>query len=553
MRESAFPFDASSFPISSFQEGRDIMKLLKGIDKTIFGVSAILFIALFAFILIVPNTAYNAITAAMNYTYSDLGWVYLLVYAAALCLCLFIGLSKYGKIKLGDPEDKPQYSLMSWIGMLMGAGIGCGLVFYGVNEPVTHFVTAPFADPETAAAARDAMRLTMLHWGFLPWGIYTATGLCMGWFMYKRNLPNLISSTLYPMLGDKIYGWQGKIIDIFAILAVVCGVAMSTGFAGIQFVTGLSGVYGVANNFTMQAAAIAIFCALGTFTAVKGVEKGIKIVSDINLYLIYGVLAFAIIFGSTMFIFKTALQSVGDLLFNTPWEMVFTDSFGQTTEQIGWDWVGGWTVFYWAWWGAFAPFTGGFLAKISRGRTLKQFCLASIFIPTVICFFWFSALGGNAMHDTLLGVSNIAVEAAANKEMSLFLYLQELPIPMVTIPVSIALIITLIVTSINSATYCISDFCLGHNGGESPFVIRLFWGIFIALFSILFLFIGGLQTLQNTAMVFAFPLILIIGLALINLMKDMKVVYAEEEAKGLYDKKEATVASKVKRNKEVNA
>ena len=513
------------------------MKLVKGVDKTIFGVAAIAFVLLFAFILIFPDAAYNSITAAMNYTYSDLGWVYLLVYAAALCVCIFLGISKYGKIKLGNPDDKPQYSTMSWIGMLMGAGIGCGLVFYGVNEPVTHFVTAPFADPETAAAARDAMRLTMLHWGFLPWGIYTVTGLCMGWFMYKRGLPNLISSTLYPMLGDKVSQWQGKIIDIFAIIAVVCGVAMSTGFAGVQFMTGLNGQYSVPNSTMMQIAAIVVFCAIGTFTAVKGVEKGIKVVSDINLYLIYIILAFAIVFGSTMFIFKTALQTLGDVVFNTPWEMIYTDSFGQTTETLGWDWVGGWTVFYWAWWGAFAPFTGGFLAKISRGRTLKQFCLACIFVPTIICFLWYSALGGNAIQDTLTGVSTVALDAAANKEMSLFLYLKELPLSVVTIPVAIVLIVTLIVTSINSATYCLSDFSMGHKGGESPFIIRLFWGAFIAIFSVLFLAIGGLQTLQNTAMVFAFPLIVIIGLMLINVVKDIRVVYEEEDAAGIYDKK----------------
>ncbi|MBQ4092362.1 MAG: BCCT family transporter [Firmicutes bacterium] len=523
--------------------------MFKGVDKTIFGVGCALFIALFAFILIVPDTAYNVITAAMNYTYSDLGWIYLLVFAASLMLCLFVGLSKYGKIKLGERDDKPQYSLMSWVGMLMGAGIGCGFVFYGVNEVVTHFVTSPFQDPETVQAARDAMRLTMLHWGILPWGIYTVTGLCIGWFMYKRNLPCLMSSMLYPVLGDKVRGVPGKIVDVFACVAVVCGVAMSTGFAGIQFMTGLNGTYGIANNFGMQAAAIAVFCAIGTFTAVKGVEKGIKIVSDINLYLIYGILVFAIIFGSTMFIFKCALQTMGDLFFNTPWEMFYTDAFGATTEQLGWDWVGGWTVFYWAWWAAFAPFTGGFLAKVSRGRTLRQFCLAGVLIPTIIGFFWFSALGGNAVQETLLGNSDIALAAAANKEMSLFLYFQELPLSVITVPVCLILIVTLIVTSINSATYCLSDFCMGHKGAgqESPFAIRLFWGIFIALFSILFLLIGGLQTLQNTSMVFAFPLILIIGVGIYCTMKDIAVVYKEEEALGYFDKEEkAPVAEEAK-------
>lgn len=513
--------------------------MFKNVDKTIFGVSAVLFILLFAFIVFFPAASYDSITAAMNYTFSDLGWVYLLVYAAALAACIYLGVSKYGKIKLGAPDSKPAYKTMSWIGMLMGAGIGCGLVFYGVNEVVTHFVTSPFSDPETAAAARDAMRLTLLHWGILPWGIYTITGLCMGWFMYKRGLPNLISSCFYPMLGDKVSRWQGKLIDAFTCIAVVSGISMSIGFAGIQFTAGLNGIYGVPESTIIPILAIIGICALGTFTAVKGVEKGIKVVSDINMYLIYIILAFAIIFGSTMFIFKCALQTAGDLFFNTPWEMIYTDAFGETTEAVGWDWVAGWTVFYWAWWGAFAPFTGGFLAKVSEGRTVRQFALACVFVPTIICFLWFSALGGNACQMTLTGVSDIATAAAADVNMSLFMYLQELPLSVIMIPISMVLIVTLIVTSVNSATYCLSDFCMGKNGvnNESPFLLRLFWGTFICLFVILFYLLGGLDTLKNTAVLFGFPLICFIGVMIVNLLKDVKVVYKEEEAAGIFDEK----------------
>ncbi|MBQ6810678.1 MAG: BCCT family transporter [Firmicutes bacterium] len=522
------------------------MKLFGKIDKTIFGVSVVVYLLIFAFIVLYPAAA-DVITNIMNYTLYNVGIIYVIAYAFFFVILLVIGFSKYGKIKLGKPEDKPEFSFMSWIAMLVGAGIGCGFIFYAVNEPITHFMTSPYAEAGSIEAARDAMRLTMYHWGFLPWGAYTITGLCVAWFVYKRGLPNLISSGFYPMLGDKVTKGPGKIIDAFSLIAVVCGVSMSVGFAAVQFSSGLKTIYGVPDSIWVTFGVVALIAVLGTLTAMKGVEKGIKVVSDINIYLIYFFIAFVLICGSTIFMIKATFQGIGDMIAALPQQIFFSDAYGQTTETVGFDWVGGWTVFYWAWWVAFAPFTGGFLAKISKGRTVKQFCLACVFVPALIAFIWFGFFGSDALHLSLFEGSDIAQKAVADIDSSLFFYLQELPLSAVTVPLAMALIITLIVTSINSGTFMAGEYSMGQNG-EPTLGIRAFWGIFIGLNTCLFISLGGLPTLKYTAVVLAFPFLILLIIMIVNLFMDMKKYYEEdfeEEEKAIAALAEAEEAAEV--------
>lgn len=502
------------------------MKPFQKIDKMIFGPAVIVYLLIFAFIVFAP-AANEMITNVMNFTLYNVGEVYILAYALFLIVLLLVAFSKYGKFRLGKPTDRPEFSFMSWIAMLIGAGIGCGLIFYGVNEPLTHFMTSPYAEPGTAEAARDAIRLTFYHWGFLPWAAYTITGLCIGWFVYKRGLPNLISSSFYPMLGDRISRTPGKIIDAFSLIAVVCGVSMSTGFAAVQFSSGLRTVYGVSDSIWVIFIIISVIGVLATVSALKGVEKGIKVVSDINIYLIYAFILFTLIFGSTVFSVKVLFQGVGDMIYHLPETLFFSDAYGQLTESVGFDWVGGWTIFYWAWWIAFAPFVGGFLAKISKGRTIKEFILSCVFVPGVICFIWFAAFGADAIHMSLYEGSDIAVKAVADIDSSMFYYLQELPISKVTIPLSMLLIALLIITSLNSGTFMAGEYSMGQNG-EPTLGIRAFWGVFIVINTCLFISLGGLDTLKYTAIVLAFPFLLILILMVVNLLRDMKKMAGEE-------------------------
>ena len=508
------------------------MKFFEKIDKTIFGTSSTIYVLIFLFIAIVPTVAYKAISSAMNFTLSSLGWVYILGYAAVFLSLLAIAFSKYGKMKLGAPTDKPAFSFYSWISMLVGAGIGCGLVYFGVCEPASHFTSSPFADSGTAAAASIAIRTTFYHWGFLPWAIYCMVGLCVGYFSYKKGLPDLISSAFQPMLGDRIYKTPGKLIDAFAVVAIICGISMSVGFAGTQFASGLSTVYGVSSNIWVTFGTVILIGLLATVSALRGVDKGIKYISNIKMGLVIAFLVFTFIFGSSMYLIKVFAQGIGDMVFNLPWLMFFSDSYSEVTTKLGWDWVSGWTVFYWAWWVAFAPFVGGFLAKISRGRTIREFIIACVAVPGVLCFLWFTCFGGEAIHMSLFGGSDIAVKAAADSNASMFLFLKELPLSAVSIPVMMVLLIILIATSVSSATYVTGGFCMG-NKGTPTLAIRAFWGIFIVLNSCLFIFLGGLDTLKYTAIVLAFPFMIIILFMMVNLLKDMRVTYQEELKAGL--------------------
>ncbi len=497
------------------------MKILGKIDKTIFGTSVLIYALIFLFILISPKMAEAVVNSVMDFTLSAVGWVYILAYAFITVSFLIIGLSKYGKLKLGKQESKPEYSFFSWMGMLFGAGLGVGLVYYGVTEPVSHFMTAPFAESGTAEAAADAMRTTFFHWSFLPWASYGIVGLCIGYFSHRKGLPGLVSSAFQPMLGEKISKTPGKIIDAFSLIAVICGVSMSVGFAATQLASGLSMQYGLPNNFVTVAIIVLTIGVLATVSAMSGVAKGVKLISDSNMYIVLFFLAFTFIFGSTVFLINTFFQSMGNMVFNLPWLLFFADSFETISSQTGFDWVESWTIFYWAWWVAFAPFVGGFLAQISKGRTIREFVFACLFVPGVLCCIWFTFFGGEAIHMTLFEGSQVCAAAAADLNNSLFVFLKELPVSGFTIPLAILLIITLIVTSVNSATCVAGTFSSG--GDFTPSLgLRAFWGVFIALNSILFFSIGGLDTLKNTAIVFAFPFILIMVFMVLNLFKDLK-------------------------------
>lgn len=518
------------------------MKLLGKLDKTIFGVSVTVYLLIFLFIAIFPSVAESAITTVQNFTMTSVGWVYIVAYAFFLLVLVYIAFSKYGKLKLGKADDKPEYSMFSWIGMLMGAGIGVGYVFYAVNEPASHFMSSPFAEPGTAAAASDAMRTTMVHWGFLPWGMYAMIGLCIGYFAYRKNLPTLVSSAFLPLLGDKIHKTPGKLIDAFSLIAVLSGMSMSVGFAGVQLASGLESVYNVPAGFWVSAAIIALFCGIGTLSACGGVAKGIKFVGDLNSWIVIVLMAFAFITGSSMFIIKIFFQTMGDLVYNLPWIMLFSDSFEVAANNVGWDWVGGWTIFYWAWWLAFSPFVGGFLAKISKGRTVREFAIACVVLPTIVSCAWFSCFGGDAIHEALRGTSEVAAMAAADSNNSLFIFLQNRPLSMITIPVSFMLIVTLIVTSINSGANVLGSYSLGGKG-EPNVGNQIFWGAFIAINTILFLSIGGLGTLKSTSIVLAFPFAIIAVIMVFSLLKEMKASYADDIAELENAKKAAEEAA----------
>lgn len=498
------------------------------IDKKVFSITAIFYLSIFLFIIIVPDIAAAVIADVLNFSLDSLGWIYVLAFAFFLIAYLAIGLSRYGKLKLGKPEDKPEYSFFSWMGLLFGAGLGVGLVFYGVYEPVCHFITSMYAESGTAAAASDAIKQTFFHWSLVPWAGYGIAGLCIAYFTHRRGLPGMVSSSFYPLLGKKaLTGTIGKVIDAFASIAVICGISMSTGFAVTQFVSGLSMQYGLNNNILMIAMAVIGVGFIATACCMSGLNKGIKFISELNMWIILLLIGFALLCGPTLYLIKVFFQGMGSMIGDFISMMFFLDANQEVASQVGFDWVSGWTIFYWAWWIAFVPFVGGFLADISKGRTIREFVLASVFVPGLLCCIWFAFFGGGAIHMTLFGGSNVANLAAANMDNSLFIFLQELPISAITIPISMVLILTLIITSVNSATHVLGRFSIGGRG-EPTIWNRAFWCIFIVVNAILFLWIGGLEILKNIAVVFALPFTIIMLFMVCGLMKDLKTAGEED-------------------------
>lgn len=497
-------------------------KLLGDVDKTIFGGAAAIYMALFIFIISVPQTAEKVIGASLDFALNRLGWIYLLSFSLIFIFLVILAFSRFGSIKLGRQDDQPEYSLFGWASMLFIAGLGVGLVFFGVYEPVSHFYFSPFAENQSPEAASMAMRTTFFHWGLHPWAMYTSAGLAMAYFQHRRGLPGRVSSSFEPMLGrEGLNGGVAKLIDIFSMVAILCGVATSVGFAGNQFAAGLASQYGFEKSDVLVAGAIILICGLATASALKGVAKGIKLLSDFNLYIVLGLIAFMIVAGPTMFQLNIFFESLGQYINDFPKLSFFLDANGAVAEKMGYNWVGGWSVMYFAWWVSFAPFVGGFLATISRGRTIREFILACVTVPSVLCLIWFTCFGGSAIHlDMTKAISNGA-EIASNSTEALFLLLKELPLSSVTIFLSMVLIIILITTSVNSATYVMGTMSSGAKALEPSLGLRGFWGAFMAVNALLFLWVGGMQTLRNSSMLGALPFMIILLLMLVNMFRSL--------------------------------
>ncbi len=500
-------------------------KILQNVDGTIFLGAATIYLALFLFIIMAPSSAEKMIASTLNFTFAKLGWLYLLGTVFLLVALLILACGRYGHIKLGNKDDEPEYGFLSWMGMLFGAGIGVGLLYFGINEPMTHFLASPFYENGSAAAASDALRLTYMHWGIHPWALYCASGLAIAYFQYRRGLPNRISSCFEPMLGrDNLNGPVAKIIDIFAIVATLCGIATSVGFAATQFSAGFAHQYGLTPGLSLVAVTILIIGFLSTMSAMKGVARGIKIISDLNMWLVMLMIAFMVIVGSQIFNINIMFEAIGSYFDKIISSSFFLDSAGGLSKKMGFDWVGSWTVMYYAWWLAFAPFVGGFLANISKGRTIREFILACLFAPSLLCFIWFAFFGGTAIDWTLSG--KIAAETAramvSNSDESLFIFLSHAPIYNISIIVILCLSMTLIITSVNSGTYVLAVMSSGAKQAEPSLGIRAFWGAFISINALLFLWVGGMKTLQNSSMVAALPFLFILVLMLINTMRCLK-------------------------------
>ncbi len=465
---------------------------------------------------ITPMGLASAAKIMLNFTIEKFGWFYLLASFSFLLFSIILAFSKYGTIRLGQDGDKPEYANATWFAMLFSAGMGIGLVFWGVAEPIDHYLSPPMnVQPRTPEAARLAMQYSFFHWGLHPWGIYTVIALALAYFNFRKGYKGLISSTFQPILGAKVNGPIGKCIDILAVIATAFGVATSLGLGTLQINGGLSYLFGIPNNNTIHMLIILSITVLYLISATTGLDRGIKILSNLNLILAVALMVFALMLGPTAFILEIFTLTMGNYLQNIIQMSLRLTPFTQGT------WVGDWTLFYWAWWIAWAPFVGTFIARVSKGRTIREFITGVLLVPSLFSFLWFSVFGGAALKFETFDQIKVAEAVQTDVTSALFFTLQQFPIGGLLSMLAIFLIVTFFITSADSATFVLG--MLSSNGDLSPSnKVKIAWGVLQSAVATVLIFSGGLQGLQTASIVTALPFTLIMVLMCYSLVKALK-------------------------------
>ena len=445
------------------------------------------------------------------------GWFYVIAVAGFLMFVVLLATSAYGTIKLGPDHSEPDYSYLSWFAMLFSAGMGIGLMFFGVAEPVMHYTTPPVGDPETIAAARQAMRITMFHWGVHAWAIYAVVGLALAYFAYRHGLPLTIRSSLYPLIGKRIYGPIGHAVDIFAVLGTIFGVATSLGFGVMQVNAGLNHLFGLPVGIGMQLWLIAGITAIATVSVAMGLDGGIRRISELNMVLAVVLLGFVLVAGPTVFLLQALVQNTGMYLSN-----LFTMTFNLYAYQPT-GWIGGWTLFYWGWWIAWSPFVGMFIARVSRGRTIREFVVGVLLVPVGFTFMWMTFFGNSALHMVMVqGVQGLAEAVNADTSVALFMFLEQLPFSAITSFLATALVITFFVTSSDSGSLVV-DMLTSGGEEESPLWQRVFWALLEGAVAAALLMAGGLAALQAASIASALPFSIVMVVMCWGLLRALRI------------------------------
>ena len=495
------------------------MSFFKKIDKEIFWVSAILATIFVVWTVVMPEQAGGVFSSVMAFLTNYFGWSYLLSMTLFLAFCFVVAFSKFGKIKLGKDHDKPEYSTMTWFFMLFSAAMGIGLVFWSIAEPIYHFGGPPFGEAGTAEAAEVAMRYTFYHWGLHPWAVYALVGMALAYFSFRKDMPFLVSSTFSPILGEKgTRGALGKSIDILSVFATIFGVATSLGLGAMQITTGLSFRYGIPDNITVTMIVIAVITVLFTVSVVTGIDKGIKYLSYINMTLAFVFILFFIFAGPFKFILNTLVTTTGYYIQNLPWMSLFADPYKVVAENTGYDWVGGWTVFYWAWWIAWGPFVGAFIARISRGRTVREVVVGSLVAPVILSFIWLAAFGGSALEIDLFGAGGITDAVFDNISSAFFVTLEHFPAVGLMSFLATLMIATFFITSADSATL-VSAMLTSGGDTEPGTELRITWGVIKGAIAAVLLLAGGLNALQTASIAAAFPFMIVMLFMMYTLWK----------------------------------
>lgn len=483
------------------------------LNPPVFYTSAALILALVLFTVLLQEEAQSLFNHVQQWIITNASWFYVLAVALILISVVFLAVSRYGDIKLGPDHSRPDYRNTTWFAMLFSAGMGIGLMFFGVAEPVMHFTTPPVGEPNTVQAAKEAMKLTFFHWGLHAWAIYAIVALILAFFSYRHGLPLTLRSALYPLIGERIYGPIGHAVDIFAIIGTVFGVATSLGYGVLQINSGLHHLFGWPVNQTVQIALIAATCGLATLSVASGLDRGIRILSELNLSLAVILLLFVLVLGPTVFLLQTYVQNTGAYL---------SDIVNKTFNLYAYeptDWIGGWTLLYWGWWLSWSPFVGLFIARISRGRTIREFVCGVLFVPAGFTLLWMTVFGDTAIHMVLQeGFTQLAEVVNQDSSVALFAFLEHFPLGSVISLVAVLMVVVFFVTSADSGALVV-DMLASSGKDHSPLWQRIFWSVLMGVVAIALLLADGLKALQTATIASALPFSIVLLASIWGLFK----------------------------------
>ena len=485
------------------------------VDKAVFIPSIVFLLSTVGIVLLFPDASDAAFGAMQAAIVEHASWYYGLVMAILLITSGVLAFSRVGSIRLGPDNSSPDYSLFSWLSMLFAAGVGIGLMFYGVAEPVVHYLRPPIGDGTAIGAENQAVNLTMLHWGFNAWSVYALMALVLAYFSFRRGLPLTLRSAFFPIVGDRIYGPFGAAIDVFAIVCTTFGISTSLGLGVEQLSTGLYYLFDVPESGGMKLAITIAIMSMAAVSVALGLDTGIKRLSEINSFLAIALLCFVLLMGPTALILGGTLENFGFYVAN----LITTSTNLFTYEDT--EWLGGWTIFYWGWWISWAPFVGIFIARISRGRTIREFLIGVMVAPTLFVVLWMNVFGGSAIELIHAGETAFGEAVANDQPLGLFLFLDYLPGTFYLSLLSLVMIVIFFVTSADSGALVLNMMASG-GVDETPVFQRVLWAGIIAAISATLLITGGLGALQTATIASALPFSVILLGALWGLQRSLR-------------------------------
>lgn len=495
------------------------------VNKTVFFATIAVIIFSVGFTLVFEEQAEHYFDLAQTYVSEHGGWIYTIAVNLFIVLCLYMAFSRFGSIRIGGEAAKPEFSLWAWFAMLFSAGIGNGLVLFSIADPVRDFLSPPRLEgQEPALIAQEALNFSFLHHGIHGWAIYSLVGLSLAYFTFNRNMPLTLRSAFYPVLGNRIYGWMGDVIDIMAVITTLFGLATTIGFGVGQINSGLTHVFGVPSTLFYQVIIIVAITLAATLSAFSGVNKGVQMLSKLNVRVALIIFIMVLILGPTTFIFKSYIQNIGSYLVH------FVDMSTWTESLRGTDWQKMRTIMYWGWWISWSPFVGTFIARISRGRTIKEFILCVLILPALVTFLWFTAFGGTTMRDILLGDTAMIAAVSENISTAIYVFFEKFPLAIVLKSLGVILISSFIITSADSGALVVDSITSGGSPEARP-MQRVIWAVSTGVIAAVLMYGGGLDALQTVVTISGLPFAILLVMMCFSLYKGLKEDYEDRKRK----------------------